>query len=154
MRVKMICFDMDGTIANLYGVKNWLPMLQNHNPIPYVQCAPMWDMNELAKVLQMLQAKGIEIRIVTWLAKDSTKTYDEMVRFAKRDWLADYKFPFDHFHGVKYGTTKANCVRKYLAENETAILIDDNEQVRKGWRLGDTLNPTECNIIEELRKLL
>ena len=145
---------MDGTIANLYGVQGWLNMLETHNPAPYIQCAPMWDMNELAKVLMMLQGKGIEIRIVTWLAKDSTKRYDEQVRFAKRDWLADYKFPFDHFHGVKYGTTKANCVRKYLAKNETAILIDDNEQVRKGWRLGATINPTECDIIKELRKLL
>ena len=25
---KILVFDMDGTIANLYGVENWLPMLQ------------------------------------------------------------------------------------------------------------------------------
>ena len=145
---------MDGTIANLYAVQGWLHMLETHNPAPYIQCAPMWDMSELARVLTALQRKGIEIRIITWLAKDATIAYDNEVRLAKREWLARYKFPFDHFHAIKYGVTKANSVRKYLVENETAILIDDNAEVRKGWHLGDTLNPTECDIINELRKLL
>ena len=31
----MICFDMDGTIANLYGVHNWLEMLRAEDPTPY-----------------------------------------------------------------------------------------------------------------------
>ena len=30
----MIWFDMDGTIANLYGVENWLPMLRAYDPTP------------------------------------------------------------------------------------------------------------------------
>ena len=30
---KTLVFDMDGTIANLYGVKNWLPLLENKNPL-------------------------------------------------------------------------------------------------------------------------
>mgnify|MGYP003560240319 CR=1 FL=1 len=28
-KVKMVCFDMDGTIADLYGVDNWLEYLEN-----------------------------------------------------------------------------------------------------------------------------
>ena len=32
---KMICFDMDGTIADLYAVENWLPMLRAFDPTPY-----------------------------------------------------------------------------------------------------------------------
>jgi hypothetical protein len=55
---------------------------------------------------------------------------------------------------VKYGTTKASCVRKYLAENEYAILVDDNDQVRNGWSLGDTINPTTENIVEILKALI
>ena len=43
---------------------------------------------------------------------------------------------------------------KYLAENELAILIDDNEQVRNGWSLGETIDPTKDNIIEILKALL
>ena len=46
--LKMICFDMDGTIADLYGVENWLDMLRNYNPTPYEVAKPMWNMTELA----------------------------------------------------------------------------------------------------------
>lgn len=152
--LKMICFDMDGTIADLYGVENWQPMLQNHNPMPYRVAKPMWDMEELALVLMGLQNRGIEIRIVTWLAIGATAEYDRQVRNAKIDWLRHYDFPFDHYHAVKYGTTKADCIRKYLGENETAILIDDNAKVRKGWTMGETIDPTACDLVEVLRNLL
>ena len=154
MKVKMICFDMDGTIADLYGVNGWLEMLESHNPTPYIEAQPLWDMAELANTLMALQEVGIEIRIITWLAKDSNAEYNEAVRLAKREWLAECGFPYDNFHGVAYGATKADSVRKYLAEDETAILIDDNDKVRRGWHLGETINPTEEDIIEILKGLL
>jgi hypothetical protein len=153
-KVKMICFDMDGTIADLYGVPNWLQGLRAFDPSPYQQAEPMWDMEELNKVLEMLQAQGIEIRVISWLSKDSNRRYNEQVRQAKRNWLKKQNFVCNNVHLVKYGTTKANCIRKYLAENELAILIDDNEQVRNGWNLGTTINPTEENIIEILKSLI
>lgn len=151
---KMICFDMDGTIADLYKVPNWLISLRNFDPYPYRQANPMWDMEELVSLLHQLQNAGVEIRIITWLSKDSNPDYDRVVRQAKREWLMKYGFPCDHFHGVRYGATKADSVRKYLGEGETAILIDDNAKVRQGWHLGDTIDPTTCNIIEALRELL
>ena len=151
---KMICFDMDGTIADLYKVPNWLISLRNFDPYPYRQANPMWNMEELVSLLHQLQNAGIEIRIITWLSKDSNPDYDRAVRQAKREWLMKYNFPCDHFHGVRYGATKADSVRKYLGEGETAVLIDDNAKVRQGWHLGDTIDPTACNIIEALRKLL
>ena len=152
--VKMVCFDMDGTIADLYAVEGWLPMLRSENPTPYRMAEPMWDMAELTEVLLAVMAIGIEIRIVTWLSKDSSEEYKDEVRLAKREWLAEQNFPFDHFHGVQYGATKADSVRRYLNEGETAILIDDNDRVREGWTLGETINPTNTNIIEALRSLL
>ena len=152
--VKMVCFDMDGTIANLYMVEGWLEMLRSENPTPYRMAEPMWNMSELTNLLLTMKAVGIEIRIVTWLSKDSSEEYKNEVRLAKREWLAEQNFPFDHFHGVQYGATKADSVRKYLGEGETAILIDDNDRVREGWTLGETINPTNTNIIEALRTLL
>ena len=147
----IICFDMDGTIADLFSVENWLPKLEASDPTPYAEAAPMWNMEELAEVLESLAA---EIRIVSWLSKDSTEAYKQEVREAKKDWLARMGFPYDHFHGVQYGTTKANCVRRYLSEGEEAILIDDNAKVREGWHLGRTVDPTAENIIDFLRSLL
>jgi hypothetical protein len=114
----------------------------------------MWDMTALADVLMLAKANGIEIRIVTWLSMNSTEDYKDRVRQAKRDWCEAVGFPYDVFHGVQYGATKADSVRRYLGEDETAILIDDNAKVREGWHLGETINPTEENIIEILRGLL
>lgn len=153
MRIKMICFDMDGTIANLYGIQGWKDHLNNENPLPYTNARPMWNMKKLNRILFKLQSRGIEIRIVTWLSKDSTEQFKETTRKAKIEWLKKYRFPYDHFHGVQYGTTKADCVRKYLKENESAILIDDNDRVRLGWTLGETINPTTTNIIKALKKI-
>ena len=152
--VKMVCFDMDGTIADLYAVENWLPMLRAFDPTPYAIAEPMWDMAELASLLAQVQAIGIEVRIITWLSKDSNAEYDKAVRTAKRDWLEAQGFPFDHFHGVQYGATKADSIRRYLADDETAILFDDNAQVRNGWHMGEAIDPVECDILEVLRGLV
>lgn len=148
---KMICFDMDGTIANLFAVPDWLPKLRAYDPTPYAEAAPMWDMEALALVLEMLKLNSWEIAVITWLSKESTPEYDAAVRRAKRDWLERYNVPYDSFHGVKYGRTKADSVRKRCAYG---ILIDDNETICAGWTLGATINPTKENIIEKLLSLL
>jgi len=147
---KTLVFDMDGTIANFYGVENWLEDLHNSNPRPYILAEPLYDMEVLTTLLTIFKARGWEIAITSWLAKDSTKAFDELVRVAKREWLEKYNFPFDEIHLVKYGTTKANCTRK---NGGFQVLVDDNEQVRKGWHLGQTINANE-NIIEQLIELL
>ena len=152
--IKMICFDMDGTVADLYTVEGWLEKLRAFDPSPYKDANPMWDMNKLAGILRQLQARGIEIRIITWLSKESTPAYNDAVRQAKREWLAKYDFPFDHFHGVSYGATKADSIRKYLKGNEKALLLDDNAKVRQGWHMGEAIDPTTCNILEILQNLL
>lgn len=153
-KVKMICFDMDGTIADLYGVQGWLEMVENENPKPYEIARPMWDMVELATTLKMLQVKGYEVRVITWLSMNSTEDYKEKTRQAKLEWLKNQGFPFDKFHGIAYGTTKANAIRKYLELGEQAILIDDNAKIRQGWNMGETIDPTTENIIDILKALL
>ena len=149
-KMKTLVFDMDGTIANLYGVDRWLDMLRAEDPTPYRIANPIYDIETLNTLLRLLKRKGWRIVVTTWLAKGSTKHYDNLVRMAKLEWLEMHNFPFDEVHMVKYGTTKANCTRHY---GGFQILIDDNEKVRKGWTLGDTINANE-NILIELEKLL
>ena len=151
MKPKYLAFDMDGTIADLYGVSGWLEDLRAYNPNPYRVAEPMWDMEELRMALNEIQQIGIKVVVITWMSKDSTKEYDMAVRQAKLEWLEKMGFPYDFFHCVKYGTTKADCTRKL---GGTQILIDDSDKVRKGWTLGDTVNPTDTNIIEYLKGLL
>ena len=153
-KVTTICFDMDGTIASLFSYPNWLELLRAENPTPYAEAQPMWDMEALADILNALRKKGYTIDIITWLSKGSSEEYKTATRNAKLEWLNRYNFPFDYFHGIAYGTTKADSIRKYLAIDETAILIDDNEKIRKGWHLGETVNPTTTNILDFLASLL
>ena len=151
---KMICFDMDGTISRLYAVPNWLARLNAQDPTPYLEAEAMWNMAQLAEILSALQNLGVEIRIITWLSKESTEEYKNAVREAKKEWLENYDFPYDHFHGVQYGATKADSIRKALAPNETAWLIDDNAKVRKGWHMGEAIDPTNVDLLELLSSLL
>ena len=154
MLPKMICFDMDGTLADLYNVPNWLEQLRAFDPTPYREPECMWDEEELAYILNTLIDNGVEIRIITWLSKESTPEYDEAVREAKREWLETLGIPYTHFHGVKYGATKADSIRRYLEEDETAWLFDDNEKVRKGWHMGEAFDPTAIDILELLYALI
>lgn len=150
MTKKIICFDMDGTIADFYGVENWLEKLRRFDATPYIDAKPLWDMEALKQVLVSLISSGWEIQVISWLSKESNKQFDKEVREAKRSWLAENGFPATKVHLVKYGTTKADCIRK---EKPYAILVDDNKKVRDGWHLGATIDPTSVNILTELKKL-
>jgi len=127
---KTLVFDMDGTIANLYGYNRWLELLRAESDEPYVNAEPLYDMLVLNQLLEMYKACGWRIVVVSWLAKESTSDYDRAVRLAKMSWLDRYNFPYDEVHLVKYGTTKASCVRRIEG---LKVLIDDNAKIRQGW---------------------
>jgi hypothetical protein len=147
---KILVFDMDGTIANLYGVEGWLDDLRNEKTRPYEIAEPLYDMDSLNEILKLLQGVGWKIVVTSWLSKESTKKYDKAVRKAKLAWLKKYNFPYDDIHLVKYGTTKADCTRKMGGYQ---ILIDDNAKIRRGWTLGTTIDANN-NILEQLTDLL
>jgi len=144
---KTIYFDMDGTIANLYGVDGWLDMIINRDTTPYKVAEPMVRMNVLARVLNSLTRKGYTIGIVSWLAKNSTKEYDEMVTNAKIEWLHKHlkSVKFEEIHIVPYGTPKHEIVN-----NPNGILFDDEEPNRTNWK-GTAYDVNA--IIETLKKI-
>lgn len=141
-----IYFDMDGTIANLYGVENWLEKLRAEDVSPYVEAEPLVDMRELSRLLNDLQLSGVNLGIISWLSKDATKEYDKMVRRAKREWLMENlpTVEWDEIHLVKYGTPKHSCCRENFG-----ILFDDNDAVREKWEKRGTAFDVE-NILEIL----
>ena len=147
---KILVFDMDGTIADLYGVDNWLEDLRNESTRPYDVAEPLYDMEILNEILLFLKLQGWRIVVTTWLSKESNPTYDNLVRESKLAWLEKYHFPYDEIHLIKYGTTKANCTRHL---GGLQILIDDNEQLRKGWHLGGTVDANK-SIITALLSLI
>ena len=141
---KEIWFDMDGTIADLYGVEGWLNMLLNENAKPYEIAKPLVNMRELAKVLNRLIEKGWEIGVISWLAKNGTDDYNKKVANAKMKWLAKHlkSVKFAKIDIVEYGTPKQI--------NRNGILFDDEKQNREN-RLGIAYNVE--NIIQVLREL-
>ncbi len=145
--MKAIYFDMDGTIANLYAVENWLEDLQNKNTRPYEQAKVMLKMNVLARLLNRLQRNGYTIGIVSWLAKNSTQEYNERVIQAKVDWLERHlpSVHWNELHIVEYGTPKQTVV-----QYNKGILFDDEEQNRTNWT-GTAYDVN--NIIEVLKGL-
>ena len=125
-----IYFDMDGTIADLYGVEGWLDYLLGGDPFPYANAKPLVNMNRLARRLNRLQSAGCEICVISWLSKTSTAEYDELVTKAKLAWLAKHlaSVRFDEIHIVAYGTPKHTL--------GNGILFDDEEKNREGWGEG------------------
>ena len=146
--MKAIYWDMDGTIANLYSVRDWQRRLDAHDPSPYKIAAPMHDMDKLNDIMKQFIKAGIVIGVISWLAMNSDKEYDKAVRKAKREWLDKYLPTAQEIHLVKYGTRKKSC-----AKIKDAILIDDNEDVRNSWR-GISLDPTCEDFVNQLEKLL
>ena len=140
-----IWFDMDGTIADLYGVKNWLDYLIAKDALPYEVAKPLIRLSVLARVLNNLQRKGYKLGIISWLAKDSTAEYDKAVTEAKMKWLGKHlaSVTFDKINIVKYGTPK-----HLFATSNSDILFDDEEKNRNGW----TGKAFDVNAIIEILK--
>lgn len=117
---KVINFDMDGTIADLYGVENWLNDLINSNPRPYAVAKPLVKMQVLARMLNKKKKQGFTINVISWLAKNSTPEYDEKVKNAKINWLKKHlkSVEFDNIFIVKYGTPKQNLAKGFLFDDE------------------------------------
>lgn len=147
---KAIVFDLDGTLADLYSVFNWLEKLLSYDATPYSTAKPIYDAEELIPLIAELKDRGFRIIVTSWLSKESTKEYDAAVREAKKEWLAKYGFPYDEIHLVKYGTPKTKCSR---GKAKYQILVDDNAEVRRKWTLGATIDANE-NIIPLLKALL
>jgi hypothetical protein len=148
---KLLCLDMDGSIAGLYEVENWLEKLRAEDATPYLKAALMWNKQELNRCLHNFHGAGWQIHIITWFAKNSSKAYEKATKEAKLEWLRTCGLPYDSFHGVSYGVDKTSCVRDFA---DVAVLVDDCADIRNGWNLGAVIDPTAGNLIEKLYALL
>ena len=135
--MRTIWWDMDGTIANLYAVENWLPKLRAEDPSPYKEAAVMWNMSQLARLMNQVQRMGYKLGIISWTSKGGSTSYNEAVKQAKLEWLEKHlaSVSWDKVHVVSYGTPKS-----LVMQTEDDILFDDEEQNRQSW-LGEAFEP-------------
>lgn len=129
--MKEIWFDMDGTVANLYGVEGWLEDLIHERTRPYNMAKPMVNMALLARYLHKAQRKGYKVGVISWTAKGGNDFYNGEVALAKMAWLHKHlpSVVWDKIHIVPYGTDK----RKTCGGG---ILFDDEEGNRTNWGEG------------------
>ena len=142
--IKEINFDMDGTIADLYGCSGWLEDIIAEDTRPYEQAKPLVNMSVLARLLNKKIAEGYKVNIISWTAKNGTDKYNARVEQAKREWLAR------HLKSVRFSAVKVLPYGTPKQEHGCGVLFDDEEQNRIAW-FGIAFD--EKNIIEELKKI-
>jgi hypothetical protein len=127
---RTIYFDMDGTIANFYGVEGWLEDLMNSNTRPYEIAKPLLNFSSFARQLHRLQNSGYRIGIVSWLSKSGSPEFNAEVTATKLKWLAKHlpSVEWDEIKIVTYGTPKSSVV-----SDRTGFLFDDEERNRTEW---------------------
>lgn len=142
-----ICFDLDGTLANTYGVPNWLEMLRNEDPTPYEVAKPLVRLSTLAYYLNKCQKMGHELVVISWLSKSGSSEYAEAVTEAKKNWLTAHmpSVVWDELHIVPYGTPKQKYCR-----SRSCVLFDDESPNREAW---NGIAYPETAIFEVLKEL-
>ena len=147
-----IYFDMDGTLADLYGVRpkmingvnmNVFQRLDMNDARVYGEAQPIRKNVEL---LRMLKRKGFRIGIITAGSRfppgTPTTVQAKMNRdtqVEKRQWLMRQGISVDEFKFVPYGTPKINA-----ASDRRGILIDDEMKVLRTWP-GDCVDAHAVN---------
>ena len=128
--MRAVWFDMDGTIADLYGVDGWLESLEAEHTKPYREAKPLMNMRELGRELNRLQRIGYRVGVVSWLSKNGTDHYNAEVTKTKQEWLARHlpSVKWNAIHIVPYGTPKQN-----FCNNPLDVLFDDEEPNRTNW---------------------
>ena len=151
--MKKIYFDMDGTVADLYGEKNWLDNLRNERKGSFINLRPLVDMNELAMVCHQLMNLGYSFGVITWLPMSASYEFERVCEEEKRAWVEEFMPWVSEFYAQSYGVPKQYAPSKRAAE---MILVDDNAEVRAMWNTEvqrSSIDATQ-DIIKELRKLL
>lgn len=142
-----IWFDMDGTIADLYGVENWLADILARDTRPYEVARGIGNLALIARLLNKAQKNGHEVGIISWTAKNAPTEYNARIAEAKREWLTRHlkSVKWNEIKVVEYGTNK------YMACGG-GILFDDEKPNRETWGAG-AYEPEEIvKILKEISK--
>ena len=142
-RKMKITFDMDGTIADFYGVNNWLDYLNAEDTTPYKVARPLINMSLLARLLNRAKERGHEIYILSWTSRTGSPDYCARIKEVKLKWIKTHlkSVNFSSIEIVPYGTPKVG----------EGILFDDEKKNRDTWGEG-AHTPEE--IFEVLKGLL
>lgn len=146
-----LCFDLDGTIADLYGVWEWLEALQSEDAAPYYNAAERYDLDYLNDLLELYKTYGGHIVVLTWLAKgEPSEGFKRASSAAKMLWLRENLPAIEDVRTLDYGTPKWRCVQ----DMKSAILFDDEPLNRVQWTRQGGKAYTPSRIFRTIERLL
>jgi hypothetical protein len=148
----ILCFDLDGTVADLYGASDWLSSLEGERAGTFSQLNPLVDMTRLSEICYALKDAGWKILVITWLPKNASPDYEATCTEEKEDWVWNYMPYVDSFHALRYGTPKQSVI----PYRNKAVLVDDSLEVRASWnspKKRTSIDPAN-NLLQNLERLL
>ena len=121
MKKQVVYLDMDGTIANLYGMENWLENLINEVEGLFLDCEPFITEEEL---LKFFPTEEYELRICSMTPLNATEEYCQVVINEKNQWLDKYFPSITHRVYMAYGNNK-NLRKKHKKLSTTTFLVSN-----------------------------
>ena len=135
-----IWFDMDGTIAELYKVKNWLSDLRSNDWSVYDRCLPRAHYERINAAIEALIENGWQVGVITWASKGIDFGGElNAISDIKFEWLCRF-FPAladGRFACIPYGYDKGQFMLEMYDDYnpyDISYLVDDNKEVRAAWR--------------------
>ena len=128
---KIIYFDLDGTLYNLYQKPNWLEDLREEKAGVFSdENLLMVDFERFYFSIMELFKNGYQFGVISWLPMQASIEYEEICRKEKIAWIAE-NLPFvEEINIVPYGTPKQLAIQKRRKE---MVLIDDNMEICQMW---------------------
>lgn len=131
MKKTRVYLDMDGTIFNLYGKKNWLARLESEDETVFGGDERLTTEEVLKSVFPK---DHYEVIVLSMTPKNASAEYCQRVIEMKNAWLDAYFPSISKRIYRKYGNNKN------LKNSKNAILVDDNQKIRENWN-GLALDP-------------
>jgi hypothetical protein len=150
---KLIIFDMDGTIADLYNTDNWSERLDNGDATVYADAKPMVNMPEFHSLLNALRIAGYKVIILSWLSKNDNPDFHKRIITEKKNWIKKYNIPVDDIIITKYGVNKHDTIINKFSSTDITI-FDDDITVRASFSENNAVDPQKTNINQFLRVML
>lgn len=137
---KLVYFDMDGTISDLYGVSNIFNRLDSLDASVYYEAKPI---NKYIDMLKEFHNMGYKVIILSCLGMISEKQFDIDTINNKNRWLDEYvgdKYIDERIY-LPYTKHKEQYITEY------GILVDDDDKVLMNWNYDriKAINNNKCN---------
>lgn len=124
---KVVYFDMDGTIADLYGVSDCFKRLDNMDAAVYSEAKPI---DKYINMLKEFHTMGYKVVILSALGMVSSKQFDEDTIRNKGIWLDTYVGKEYIDERIYIPNTKHKELYQLFGKG---ILVDDDDRVLMNW---------------------